>query len=80
MDDFEHFVEGLGPHAKHYTQAELKRLHLEVQQFATLVLEAYRARLANHSRRSPQASLDDADTDRTIESVLVERVEDKTPP
>ena len=26
MDDFEHFVKGLGPYAKHYTPEQLKQL------------------------------------------------------
>lgn len=28
MADFEHFVKGLGPHAKHYTPEQLKQLHV----------------------------------------------------
>jgi hypothetical protein len=76
MDDFEHFIKGLGPHAKHYTPEQLKQLHVEVRKLAEILLEGYRARTAAKKiRRSPQPVLDDSDHDRTIESVLTERVD-----
>lgn len=81
MDDLDHFIKGLGPHAKHYTPEQLKQLHLEVRKLADILLEAYRARIAvREGRRSPQPVLDGRGGDRTIESVLIERVDGPDPP
>lgn len=81
MDDLEHFIKGLGPHAKHYTPEQLKQLHVEVRKLAEILLERYRARIAVKKRqRSPQPNLDGSDDDRTIESVLTERVDGPDPP
>ena len=81
MVDFEHFVDGLGPHAKHYTPQQLKQLHLEVRRLADFLLEAYKARtVAKKGQRSPQPFLDGSNGDRTIESVLTERVDGPDPP
>jgi hypothetical protein len=81
MDDFEHFVKGLGPHAKHYTPEQLQQLHVEVRKLAEILLERYRAKIAaKKTWRSPQPVLDDSDHDRTIESVLTERVDGPDPP
>ena len=77
MDNFEHFVKGLGPHAKHYTPAQLKQLHLEVRKLSDILLQRYKATMVLKRRqRFPQASLDASNSDRTIESVLTERVDD----
>jgi len=60
MIDFEQFVKGLGPYAKHYTPEQLKQLHGEVRKLAEVLLEAHRAR--NKSRTtnggSPHPILD----------------------
>jgi hypothetical protein len=81
MDDLEHFIKGLGPHAKYYTPEQLQQLHVEVRKLAAILLEKYKARLAIRKRqRSPQAILDASDSDRTIESVLTERVDGPDPP
>jgi hypothetical protein len=75
MEDYEHFVTGLGSHAKHYTPEQLKQLHVEVRKLAETLLETYKARNIKKWRRSPQAVLDGSGDDRTIESVLTERVD-----
>jgi hypothetical protein len=80
MDDFEHFVKGLGPHAKQYSPAQLKLLHVEVRKLAETLLEIYRVRTAKKRQGSPQAVLDGSGDDRTIESVLTERVDGPDPP
>jgi hypothetical protein len=81
MDDLEHFIKGLGPHAKHYTPEQLKLLHVEVRKLAAILLEAHTAKTAaRNDRRSPQPVLDGSDGDRTIESVLTERVDGPDPP
>ena len=81
MDDLEHFVKGLGPHAKHYTPEQLKQLHVEVHKIADILLKTYKARAAaKKGRRSPQPFLDGSNGDRTIESVLTERVDGPDPP
>ena len=77
MDDLEHFIKGLGPHAKHYTPEQLKQLHVEVRKLADILLQATMARTATKKgRRSPQPFLDRSNDDRTIESVLIERVDE----
>jgi len=81
MNDLEHFTQGLGPHAKHYTPEQLKQLHIEVRKLAAILLEAYKARVAvRKERTSPQPVLDERHGDRTIESVLTERVDGPDPP
>lgn len=81
MDDLEHFIKGLGPHAKHYTPEQLKQLHVEVRKLAEILLEKYKATIAGRKiQRSPQTTLDGSDGDRTIESVLTERVDGPDPP
>jgi hypothetical protein len=80
MDDFAHFVKGLGPHAKHYTPQQLKQLHVEVRKLAETLLEIHKARTAKKRQGSPQPVLDGSGDDRTIESVLTERVDGPDPP
>jgi len=81
MVDFEHFVDGLGPHAKHYTPEQLKQLHVEVRKLADILLEIYKARTTvKKGQSSPQPFLDGSDGDRTIEAVLTERVDGPDPP
>ena len=80
MDDLEHFVKGLGPHAKHYTPEQLKHLHVEVRKLADTLLEVHKAKTAKKRQGSPQAGLDGLGDDRTIESVLIERVDGSDPP
>lgn len=81
MDDYKHFVEGLGTYAKHYTPEQLKQLHGEVRKLAEILLEGYKAKsAAKKGERSPQAVLDEPGHDRTIESVLTERVDGPDPP
>lgn len=81
MDDFEHFIKGLGPHAKHYTPEQLKQLHVEVRKLADILLETYKAGITiRKGRPSPQPVLDGRGGDRTIESVLIERVDGPDPP
>lgn len=67
MIDFAPFVTSLGPHAKNYTPEELRQLHVDVLTFARILLEVHRAR-KRRKRRSPQAGLDDAEHDRTLET------------
>jgi len=66
MDDYEHFVKGLGSNAKHYTPEQLKELHREVRKMAELLLEAHRARVTSRTKigGSPQPILDD--TEKTV--------------
>jgi hypothetical protein len=80
MDDFEHFVKGLGPHAEHYTPEQLRQLYDEVRKLSAILLQRHRARTAAKRERSPQTVLDGSDHDRTIESVLIERVDGPDPP
>lgn len=75
MDNLEHFIEGLGPHAKHYTPEQLEQLYGEVRKLADTLLAIHKARTAKKGQRFPQAVLDDSGHDRTIESVLTERVD-----
>jgi hypothetical protein len=77
MIDFEDFVKNLGPHAKHYTPEQLKQLHVEVRKMAEVLLAIYRAKVSKNSR-SPQNRLDGSADDRTLESVLIERVDDES--
>jgi hypothetical protein len=59
MSDYEHFVKGLGPYAKHYTSEQLKQLHVEVRRLAELLLESHYAAKARADRRSsPQTGVD----------------------
>ncbi len=44
MSTLEQFVASLGPHAKNYTEAELKQLHVEVRQLAEVLLSIHRAK------------------------------------
>ena len=81
MDDLEHFIKGLGPYAKHYTPEQLTQLHVEVRKLAEILLERYKTKVAaEKKRRSPQPDLDGSDHDRTIKSVLIERVDGPDPP
>lgn len=81
MVDFEHFVDGLGPHAKHYTPAQLKQLHIEVRKLAEVLLAIHEAKAVARKKQScPQPILDGSDGDRTLESVLTERVDGPDPP
>ena len=80
MDDLEHFIKGLGPHAKYYTPEQLQQLHVEVRKLAAILLEIHKARTAKKGQRSPQAVLDGSADDRTIESVLTKRVDGPDPP
>jgi len=66
MVDYEHFVQGLGPYAKHYTPEQLKQLHIEVRKLAEVLLEAHRARVKSRATRgsSPQLVVDD--TEKTV--------------
>ena len=74
MDDFEHFVKGLGPHAKHYTREQLKQLHVEVRKLAEVLLAVHDAKTRARKKAScPQPVLDGADSDRTIEIDITER-------
>ena len=75
MNDYDHFIKGLGPHARHYTPEQLKQLHVEVRTLAETLLEIHKARTAKTRERSPQAVVDGSGDDRTIESVLTERVD-----
>jgi hypothetical protein len=59
MIEFEDFVKGLGPYAKHYTPEQLKQLHVEVRKLAQALLEAHRSRKAKAEKgSSPQPGLD----------------------
>jgi len=66
MVDFEQFVQGLGPYAKHYTPEQLKQLHIEVRKLAEVLLEAHRARVKSRATKgsSPQTILDH--TEKTV--------------
>jgi hypothetical protein len=78
MSDFDQFVRGLGPYAKHYTPEQLHSLHVEVKKMADVLVAAH---LAKQKRRkaesSPQADLDATHGDRTLERVITERVDDR---
>lgn len=77
MTDFDHFVDGLGRHAEHYTQEQLKLLHVEVRKLADALLATYQARIRSRGHGAcPQSDLDDHDHDRTLESVVTERVDE----
>ena len=81
MVKFEHFVESLGPHAKHYTADQLKQLHVEVRKLAEVLLDIHEAKTsARKKQRSPQPVLDESRDDRTLESVLIEPADGPDPP
>src|SRR5581483_8523973 len=42
MNNFEEFVESLGPEAEKYTPAQLCQLHAEVYQVAQMLIDVYR--------------------------------------
>jgi type II secretory pathway component PulM len=67
MNDFEHFVQGLGPHASHYSQQQLRQLHAEIKHLARVLLELQTAREQSHRDDCPQDAIDDSEGDRTIE-------------
>lgn len=64
-NDFDQFVEELGPDAKLYTPAELRRLWVEVQMIAESLLRWHRRRQRD-GRSNPQCDLDDPSDDRTL--------------
>lgn len=80
MIDFDLFVRTLGPHAKHYTHEQLEQLHAEVHKLAAILVDDYRAKMANRTDTSPQSALDQPNDDRTLEAVLIEPVEGPDPP
>ena len=76
MDTFDHFVKGLGPHAKHYTPEQLKQLQGEVKKLADVLLATHLAKVRSRKNTDcVQPTLDPSDDDRTLESVLIERVD-----
>ncbi len=80
MADFDHFVKGLGPHAKHYTKEQLQQLHIEVRKLAAVLLAAHKAKTEARAKKPyPQPALDGTGSDRTIEEVLVESAEGDKP-
>ena len=79
MVDFDLFVKTLGPHAKQYSDEQLRQLHVEVRKLAEVLLAVHEAKIAARRKAaSPQPNLDGSRTDRTMTKKLTERAQDGT--
>jgi hypothetical protein len=69
MITFEHFVKGLGDEANRYTESELGKLYVDVQQLAEIVLAAQQRKQKPPKKAalSTEPVVDGTVPDRTVE-------------
>lgn len=75
---FEQFVQGLGPHARRYTTAQLRQLHVDVRKMAQVLLAIHKSRRRQSPPPFPQPHLDGTNPDRTLTPSIMQHGDDIT--